>query len=149
MLTHSSSPCCQRSCADNTAPLVYYKIITVLFQKATGAWTHWQSELTALDFHLLHGPKRKNAKDNEMTSSPCGVAGSYPCVCVKQALVVSRLLPFFPPLPLFLLHNTAGRGVRRPGLNYTHNTQGRLEILYSTVTGEITGLTDMLTPNTA
>lgn len=38
-----------------------------------------------------------------------------------QALVVPRLL-------LVLLHNTAGRGVQRPGLNYT---QGRLEILYS------------------
>lgn len=121
MLTHSSSPCCQRSCADNTAPLVYYKIITVLFQKATGAWTHWQSELTALDFHLFHGPKRKNAKDNEMTSSPCGVAGSYPCVCVKQALVVSRLLPFFPPAPLLTpQHGRPWRAATRPQLHTQH-----------------------------
>lgn len=138
MLTRSSYSCCQRSCANDTAPFVYYKIIAALFQKGHGCINILtQSENISLDSHLLQSPKhQKNTKGNEMTSSALWCSRILPvCMYVSSTRSIA-----FTTLSSSSSYSTTRQAVAcgdQASTTHTHtqDTQGRLEILWSTVTG--------------
>lgn len=120
MLTHSSSPCCQRSCADNTAPLLYYKIITVPFQKATGAWTHWHSQNSQLlTFVCSKAQSTKMQRNDVVTLWRSWIVPVCMCQASTRSIAFTTISPPSAPL-LTPQHGRPWRAATRPQLHTQH-----------------------------